>query len=230
MSAAPLKLISSMATREVLQALAREFEQATGQAVTATAAGGVDVAKRVEAGEAVDVVVLSSAAIDKLIGAGALVTGSRVDLVKSGVAVAVREGAARPDIATEDAVKRAVQAAQTVSYSTGPSGVHLEKVFARWGILEALRPRIVVPRPGVPVASLIASGTAALGFQQLSELMNVSGVTVVGPLPPAIQIITTFAGAITVQSTAQPAARALLEYLASAPTLEAKRRHGMDGA
>jgi len=111
----------------------------------------VDVARRVQAGEALDVVVLASNAIDKLIADGKALAGSRVDLVKSGVAIAVRAGAARPDIDTEEAVKCAVQAAKTLSYSTGPSGVYLEKMFERWGILADLRSRIVVPPPGVPV-------------------------------------------------------------------------------
>lgn len=230
MTSPPLKLLSSMATREVLSEFAGQFERTAAQPVSTEAAGGVDVAKRVQAGEALDVVVLASNVIDKLIGEGKLLPGSRVDLVKSGVAVAVHAGAEAPDISTEEAVKRAVTAAESVSYSTGPSGVHLEKVFARWGILEQIRPRIVVPRPGVPVASLIASGAAALGFQQLSELMSVPGVTVVGPLPPALQIVTTFSGGISVQCTAPQAARALLGYMASPQALEAKRRHGMDEA
>jgi molybdate transport system substrate-binding protein len=225
-----LKVLSSMATREVLGELARRFALATAQPVSTEAAGGVDVAKRVQAGEALDVVVLASDVIEKLIGEGKLLEASRVDLVKSGVAVAVRAGAALPDISTEDAVKRAVIAAPSVSYSTGPSGVHLEKVFARWGILGEIRPRVVVPRPGVPVASLVASGAAALGFQQLSELQNVAGVTVVGPLPPALQIVTTFSGGISVQCAAPQTARALLDYMASPEALEIKRRYGMDAA
>lgn len=226
----PLRLLSSMATREVLGALAAEYERSAAQPVRCEAGGGVDVAKRVQAGEAVDVVVLASNVIDKLIAEGRLLSGSRVDLVKSGVSVAVREGAPRPDISTEEAVRRAVIAAESVSYSTGPSGVHLEKVFARWGILETIRARIVVPRPGVPVASLIASGAAALGFQQLSELMNVPGVTVVGPLPPSIQTITTFSGGIASVCQAPQAAQALLAYMGSSAALEIKRRNGMDGA
>ncbi|MGH8149358.1 MAG: substrate-binding domain-containing protein [Steroidobacteraceae bacterium] len=228
MAARPLKLLSSMATRGVLQELAAQFERAASRPVVAEAAGGVDVAKRVQAGEAVDVVVLARNVIEKLMGEGKLLAGSRVDLVDSGVAVAVRAGAARPDISTEGAVRRAVMAAESVSYSTGPSGVHLEKVFQRWGILAAIRPRIVVPRPGVPVASLVAGGAAALGFQQLSELLNVEGVTVIGPLPPAIQIVTTFSGAISAQCAEPPAARALLDYMASPTALAVKRRHGME--
>lgn len=230
MSPHPLKLISSMAAREVLGELAAQFQRATGQPVTAEAAGGVDVAKRVQAGEALDVVVLASNAIEKLIAEGRLLAGSRVDLAKSGVAIAVRSGAAQPDVSTEDAVKRAVLAARTLSYSTGPSGVYLEKLFERWGILETIRNRIVVPPPGVPVGSLVASGVAELGFQQLSELMSLPGIEVIGPLPPAIQTLTTFSGGISVRCGAPEPARALLDYMASPAALDIKKKHGMDAA
>src|SRR5690349_17622088 len=133
MSEPPLQVISSMATRELLRELARDYSEATSTGVATEAAGGVDVAKRVERGDALEIVVLASNAIDKLIADRKVLAGSRVDLVKSGVAVAVRAGAPTPDIATEDALKRAVLRACTLSYSTGPSGAHLEKTFERWG-------------------------------------------------------------------------------------------------
>jgi molybdate transport system substrate-binding protein len=230
MTANPLKIISSMATREVLAELAARFQQDTGRTVTTEAAGGVDVAKRVQNGEAVDVVVLANNVIDKLIADGKLRTGSRVDLVKSGIAIAVRAGASRPDIATEEAVKRAVLAAQTLSYSTGPSGVYLEKMFERWGILADIKSRIVVPPPGVPVGSLVASGRVELGFQQLSELQNLAGIQVVGPLPPAIQSITVFSGGVSATSADAEAARALLAYMAAPVATGVKQKHGMDAA
>lgn len=219
-----------MATRELLTTLAAEYRRASGRDVTTEAAGGVDVAKRIDAGEAADVVVLAANAIDKLIAAGKLLAGSRRDLVRSGVSVAVRAGAAKPSIDTEEAVKSAVLAAKSLSYSTGPSGVYLEKLFERWGILERVRPRIVVPRPGTPVGSLVASGEAQLGFQQLSELMNLPGVEVVGPLPPAIQTITIFSGGVCGRSEDSIAARALLDFLASPVTAVIKHRHGMEPA
>jgi molybdate transport system substrate-binding protein len=229
-TAMPLKLISSMATREVLAELAARFQQDGGRPVATEAAGGVDVAKRVQNGEAMDVVVLANTAIDKLIAEGKLLAGSRVDLVKSGIAVAVRAGAPRPDIATEEAVKRAVLAAQTLSYSTGPSGVYLEKMFERWGIYADIKSRIVVPPPGVPVGSLVASGRVELGFQQLSELQNLAGIQVVGPLPPAIQSITVFSGAISATSADVASARALLAYMAEPAATSLKQKHGMDAA
>ena len=229
MTPRPLKLLSSMAVREVLAELVRDFTAQTGQPVVAAAAGGVEVAKRIQGGEAADVVVLSDTAIDKLIAAAQLRPG-RLDLVKSGVAIAVRSGAQQPDISTEMAVKAAVTDATSLSYSTGPSGVYLEKLFERWGILETLRPRIVVPPPGIPVGSLVADGRAALGFQQLSELLNVAGINVLGPLPAAIQTITTFAAGISVRCEQPQRAARLLDFLCRPAATGVKQRYGMEPA
>ena len=228
MTPGPLTLISSMATREVLGELVSRYQDAMAQPVATESAGGVEVAKRVQLGEAVDIVVLASNAIDKMIAEGRLLAGSRVDLVKSGIAIAVRKGAPRPDITSEGAVKHAVLAAKTLSYSTGPSGVYLEKIFARWGILDEIRGRIVVPPPGVPVGTLIANGAAEVGFQQLSELLNLPGVEVVGPLPSAIQTLTIFSGGVSANCSRPEAARALLEYMASPAASNVKLRHGME--
>ena len=224
-----LRVVSSMAARDVLAELITGFTAQTGHPVSAEAAGGVEVAKRIQAGEAADVVVLSDTAIDKLIAAAQLRAG-RVDLVKSGVAIAVRSGADRPDIGTEAAVRAAVSGASSVSYSTGPSGVYLEKLFERWGILEALRSRIVVPPPGTPVAALVADGRAALGFQQLSELLNVPGIEVLGPLPAAIQTITTFAAGISVRCEQPQLAAELLNYMRLPAAAAVKQRYGMEPA
>ncbi len=225
----PLTLLSSMAAREVLAELIKGFTAETGQSVAAEAAGGVEVAKRIQAGDSADVVVLSDTAIDKLIAGGQLRPG-RVDLVRSGVAIAVRSGALRPDISTEAAVRAAASAADSLSYSTGPSGVYLEKLFARWGILESIRPRIVVPPPGVPVGSLVAGGQAALGFQQLSELLNVAGIEVLGPLPEGIQTITTFSAGISVRCEQPQAAAQLLGYMRLPSATALKQRYGMEPA
>jgi len=226
MTQAPLKMISSMATRELLAALAERHQQQSGQVVRAEAGGGVDVAKRVDQGEAFDVVVLAASAIDKLIASGRVLPG-RVDLVESGVAVAVRKGAHRWPVTSEEDVRRAVQSATSLSFSTGPSGVYLEQLFRRWGIMDEVRPRIVVPPPGIPVGSLVADGKVELGFQQLSELMNLPGIDVLGPLPPAIQTLTIFSGGVCAASAAPAESRALLEFLASPAVAQIKRAHGM---
>jgi molybdate transport system substrate-binding protein len=226
-SPVPLLMLSSMAAREVLKELAGSYTQATGQPVQAVAAGGVDVAKRVRAGEAVDVVVLARNVIDELLAEGHL-RGSRVDLVRSGVGVAVRAGAARPAFVSESDVKQAVLGAGSVSFSTGPSGNYLQKLFERWGILEVVRQRIVIPPPGVPVASLVADGRAELGFQQLSELINAPGIEVLGPLPDEIQSMTIFSAGVGSASSRAAAAEALVAHLAAPAGAAVKRRFGME--
>ena len=226
----PLTGISSMATRQLLSELASDYQQRSGQTVQIESVGGVDATKRVAAGEVFDVVVLASDAMDKLIAAGHVQADSRVDLVHSGVAVAVRAGAPLPDLSSEAAVRAAVLAAPRLSYSTGPSGVALAQLFERWGIADEIRPRIVTPPPGVPVGSLLAKGEVDLGFQQLSELIHLPGITVVGALPVAIQITTTFTAGLCTTATQPHAARALLAFLASPEAHEAKRRQGMDPA
>lgn len=216
-----------MATRQLLAAVVARYRDETGQVVQIESVGGVEAAKRVEAGEAFDGVLLASNAIDKLVANGKAV-GPRVDFVHSGVAVAVKAGATQPDIGSEEAVKQAVLAASTLSYSTGPSGVALAKLFERWGIAEQVQPRIVVPPPGKPVGSLVASGEVALGFQQLSELKFLDGITILGPLPAAIQIDTVFSGAVATSASQADAARSFLAYLNS-PALDAlKVEQGME--
>jgi molybdate transport system substrate-binding protein len=222
----PLLMLSSMATRELLKELATRHTQAGGSPVDAQAAGGVDVARRVRAGEAVDVVVLASNVIDELIAEGHL-AGPRVDVVRSGIGIAVREGAPAPPVQTEAQLRAAVLAARTLSYSTGPSGTWLQRMFERWGVIDSLRERIVIPPPGTPVASLVAQGKVELGFQQLSELLGVAGVTVLGPLPPEIQSMTVFSGAVRA-SPATAAAQALLSFLAAPEHAGLKRSRGME--
>lgn len=226
-SSAPLVMLSSMAAREVLKSLGAAYTAAGGAAVDARAAGGVDVAKRVRAGEAVDVVVLASNVIDELISEGHL-TGTRVDLVRSGVGIAVPSGRAHPPVATEADVREAVLAAGTLSFSTGPSGTYLQKLFERWGILATVKERISIPPPGVPVASFVAEGRADLGFQQLSELIGAPGIDVLGPLPPTIQSMTVFSGGVAKASANPAAARALLESMTASSTADVKRRFGME--
>lgn len=219
-----------MATRLVLAELIAAWQQRSGVRVALESVGGVDAAKRVAAGEPFDLVFLASDAIDKLIAAGHVLAGSRVDLVRSGVAVAVRAGAPRPDIASEAALRAAVLGARSLGYSTGPSGVALAQLFERWGIAEQIRDRIVTPPPGVPVGSLVASGEVELGFQQLSELLPLPGITVLGPLPEAVQIVTIFSGGVCAAARQPQAARALLQALAAPETADIKRRHGMEPA
>jgi molybdate transport system substrate-binding protein len=159
-------------------------------------------------------------------------SGSRCDWVRSPVALAVRAGAAHPDIASEAALKAAVLAAPSLGFSTGPSGAYLNQLLVRWGIAEQVKSRIVVPPPGTPVGSLVARGEVALGFQQLSELIALPGIEVLGTLPPEVAYITTFSSGIA-QVIAHDAARvqavqAFLRFLSSVDVEDVKRRQGMD--
>ncbi|MBP7565204.1 MAG: substrate-binding domain-containing protein [Burkholderiaceae bacterium] len=223
-----LHIISSMATRQVLTDLIADYQKTSGAQVRLESVGGVDAAKRVQADEPFDGVILGSDALDKLIAAGKV--AGRTDLVNSPVAVAVKAGAPVPDLGSEDAVRRAVLAARTLSYSTGPSGVALAKLFERWGVMDEIRERIVTPPPGIPVGSLVAKGEVELGFQQLSELINLPGITLAGNLPADIAIVTTFSGGVAATSQQPDAVRALLAYLASPAASDAKRRQGMEPA
>jgi molybdate transport system substrate-binding protein len=225
-----LQGISSMATRQLLAELLALYAGQGGAALQLESVGGVDAAKRVQAGEAFDIVFLASDAIDKLVAAGHLDADSKLNLADSGVAMAVRTGAPRPDISSGDAVRAAVLEASSISYSTGPSGVALARLFEQWGIAEQIKPRIVTAPPGVPVGSLVAKGEVELGFQQLSELIALPGIDLLGNLPADIQITTTFSAAIASTSAHKAEARALLQFLTSEQAAAAIRRQGMEPA
>lgn len=222
--------ISSMATRQVLAELAAAWQQRSGDTVAIESVGGVDAARRVQAGERFDLVILASDAVDRLVASGHVQPGSRVDLVRSPVAVAVRAGAPRPDIATEAALREAVTRARSISYSTGPSGTHLQRLFERWGLTAALSARLVTPPPGVPVGSLVARGEVELGFQQLSELMHLEGIDVIGHLPEPVHFITTFSAGLCSGCTQPEAVHAMLRFMTSPEAAAAKQRHGMQPA
>lgn len=217
-----------MATRLVLADLVEQYERRSGQRVVVESVGGVAALARVQDGEPFDIVVLAADVIARLAAAGRVDADSCVDLARSGVAVAVAAGAARPEIGSEAAVRDAILAARSIGYSTGPSGAHLTRLFERWGIAGTIAPRIVQAPPGVPVGALIARGEVELGFQQMSELMHLPGIEVVGALPPAIQVMTVFAAAICTASSLPDAAGALLAFLASDSAESAKLAHGME--
>ena len=220
--------ISSMATRQVLNDLASEYEAKTGQRVAVESTGGVAALKRIEEGETFDIVVLASDAIDRLAVAGRIDAQSRVSIARSGVAIAVAAGAPHPRIDDEAAVREAVLAARSIGYSTGPSGVYLTRLFERWGIATKIASRIVQAPPGVAVGTLIARGEVELGFQQMSEMIGVAGIDVLGMLPPEIQTLTVFEGAVCANANEPTRARSFLAYAGSPDADATKALHGME--
>ena len=225
--AAAITGVSSMATRLILGELTRRYEAETGVAANITSMGGVDAAKLVREGEAVDMVVLASNVMSQLEAEGHVRQGSIRGFTRSGMAIAVRAGAEQPDIGSGEAVRRAVEAARRVGYSTGPSGDHLLKLCADWGIPGET---LVKAPPGVPVGKLVADGEADLGFQQLSELIHVPGLQVVGPLPPEIQAVTIFSAGVGAKSERAAQTEALIAFLAAPEADAIKREQGMEPA
>lgn len=219
--------VSSMATRLILGDLVRRYQEARGVAVTIRSMGGVDAAELVRAGEVTDIVIMASGPMAKLEADGFLVAGASAAFARSGMGLAIRAGAPHPDIHDADAVRRAVLGAGKVGYSTGPSGDHLLKLCQTWGVDPG---RLVKAPPGKPVVSLVAQGEADLGFQQLSELLGVPGVEVVGPLPPEIQATTVFTAGVCAKSSKPAETRALIAFLTSPEADAAKRLHGMEPA
>lgn len=223
----PLTGISSMATRQLLAELARVNAAAGGAPLSLESVGGVDAARRVQAGEPFDLVFLAADAIAKLIANGHVLADSRVDLVRSQVAVAVKTGDVAPNISTAEDVRRAVLSAASIGYSTGPSGSALLALFERWGIMTDVQGKLRQAPAGVPVAAMVARGEAALGFQQRSEMIDAPGIQVIGDLPREIAIETIFSGGVCSVSKRSDEARALLSNFAAPIHAACKHKHGM---
>jgi molybdate transport system substrate-binding protein len=226
--AAEIKVLSSNAIKQAYLELVPQFERTSEHKVATTFAGTQGIMSRMERGEVVDLVIMSSTGIDELIKQGKLAAGSRVDLVRSGIGVAVRAGAPKPDLGSSDALKRALLAAKSVAYSTGPSGVYITALLQRLGIADELKARIRIAPSGQPVGELIARGDAEIGFQQISELLPVAGIDYVGPLPAEIQHITVFSGGIHTGAREQEAAKALLKFLTAPAAVPVIKQKGLE--
>lgn len=222
-----IKVMASAAFKEAYLELVPEFERTTGHKVVTLWVPSVEMMRRLTGGETVDLVIMGASSIDELIKLGKLAADSRVDLAKSGVGVAVRAGAPKPDISSGDALKRALRAAKSIAYSTGPSGVYLVGLFERMGIAEELKPRIKQVK-GEPVGAVVARGDAEIGFQQMCELLPVAGIDLLGPLPADIQRITTFAAGLHVGALEPAAARALVRFLTAPTAVPVIRKKGME--
>ena len=224
---AEFTVMASAAFKEAYLELVPEFERATGHRVATIWTPSAQMMSRLKGGEIVDLVILAADAIDELIELGKLAAGSRVDLARSGVAAAVRAGAPRPDISSGEALKRAVLAAKSLVYSHGPSGVYLAGLFERMGIAEQLKPKVKLVQ-GEPAGAVVARGEAEIGFQQMSELLPVPGIDIVGPLSADVQRITVFSIGLHVSAKAPDAARALVKFMTAPAAAPVIRRKGME--
>lgn len=227
MSPSPeIKVMLSAAFKEAYLELVPQFERKTGSKVSSLWVPSVQIMSRLQAGEIVDVVILSAAALDELVARGRIDAGGRYDLAKSGIGVAVRSGAPKPDLSSAEALKRAVLSAKSIVYSTGPSGIYLAGLFERMGIAHAIASKVKQVQ-GEPAGACVARGEAEIGFQQISELLPVPGIDLVGPLPPDIQEITVFSAGVHASAKQPAAARALIAFFTSAAAAPVIERHGM---
>jgi molybdate transport system substrate-binding protein len=218
--AAEVRVMISGGLTAAYQALVPEFERVTGnKVITAygpsmgTTANAIPV--RLERGEPADVLILVGYALEDLIKQGKAVAGSRVDIVKSPIGVCVKSGAPKPDISSADSLKRALLAAKSVAYSDSASGVYVStEMFAKLGIADQMKDK-AKKIPATPVAEIVAHGDAEIGMQQISEMLPVAGVDIVGPLPADLQKITIFSAGIASVSKEPDAGKALIKFLAS---------------
>src|SRR5262249_41434749 len=226
--AAEIKVLSTQATEEAYRELVPQFEKASEHKVTTNFTGTLGAMKRLADGEAYDLLIMSSQSIDELTKSGKVVAGSRVDLAKSGVGVAVRKGAPKPDISTVDALKKTLLAAKSIGYSTGPSGVYVGAMFQKLGSAAEVTPKLKQTPTGVFVGSIIANGEAELGFQQVSELMHFPGLDYIGPLPAAVQLMTVFSSGIQTGAKEADAAKALVKFITAPAAASAYTKRGLE--
>jgi molybdate transport system substrate-binding protein len=228
--AAEIKVLSTQATQEAYLELVAQFEKASGHKATTAFTGTLNVQKRLASGERYDLIIMAGPAIDEQIKLGKVLAGSHVDFAKSGVGLAVRKGAAKPDIGSVEALKKTLLAVKSIGYSTGPSGLYMLSVFENLGIAGEVKGKLKQTPSGVFVGTLIASGETEVGFQQISELAHFAGIDYVGPLPGDLQRMTVFSTGIHAGATQAEAARALVKFLTAPAAASVIRKHGLEPA
>jgi len=229
-NAAEIQVISTRATEEVYGELVPQFEKASGHKVTTTFTGTLDLQKRIAAGERYDVIIIVDSAIDDFIKSGKVVPGSRVDIAKPSIGVGIRAGLPKPDISSVEALRKALLAAKSIGYSTGPSGDYLVGMLQKMAIADAVKAKLKQVPSGLLVGSIIATGEAEIGFQQANELSHFPGVDYLGLLPAEVQDITRRSGGIMVGAKEPDAAEALLKFISGPAAAAVIRKHGLDPA
>jgi molybdate transport system substrate-binding protein len=225
---ADIKVLSSIATREAYNELAPQFEKASGHKVTTTWAGTTAIMQKMAAGESHDLIIISGTELDELIRQGKVAADSRVTLARCGIGIAVRAGAPKPDASSAEALKKALLAAKTVGYTSGPSGVYMGKLIERMGIADQIKPKFKSVPSGGTIGTIVATGDCEIGFQQVSEIVHIPGVDFAGPLPPDVQHVTVFCCGVQSGAANTDAARSLASFLSSPGAAAVMKQHGLE--
>ena len=230
-AAAEIKVLSAGAYKAVVVALAPEFEQRTGHRIVVDNDTAGALAKRIEGGEAYDLVVVTPAVVTQLAKAGTAAAGAPTPLARVAIGVAVKEGAPKPDIGSVAAFQKALLDAKSVAYvdpaAGGSSGIYLDKLFETMGIADRIKPKAVLV-PGGLVATRVVSGEADIAIHQISEILAVPGAVLVGPIPAEIQNYTSYAGALSAAPRDAAAAQAFLAVLAGPQAAAVLQAKGME--
>lgn len=231
--AADIRLLAGSALEPVMQVLIPRFEQSTGHRVSADLDGAIgQMTRRIEAGEAADLVIVSGEQIDALERQGKVVRGSRADLAKLGVGVFVRKGASKPDIGTVEAFKQSMLAAKSIGYNDpaagAPVSIYLIGAFERLGISSAMTPKTVAFKQRSERFAAVARGDVEIGFNQMSEILAVPSVDLVGPLPAALQNYTLFSSGLVANGQQLGVARAFVAFLASPASVTVIKEKGFE--
>jgi molybdate transport system substrate-binding protein len=226
--AAEIKVLASGATKEVLDEVVPSFEKSSGDKVTVAFTGTANIKKRMAAGEVYDLVIAGAPDIDSFMQQGKVKTGSRTDLMKSGIGVAVRAGAPKPDISSGAALKKTLLGAKSVGYSSGPSGDYVTSLVERMGIADQVKSKMKQVPSGMRIGTLLETGEAEIGFQQISELIHATGIEYVGPLPSDVQKITIFSAGVHTAAQQPDAGAALVKALSGREAAGIIKRHGME--
>ena len=225
--AAEITVFSTNAVKTVLEELGPQFERASGHRLAFRFAPTSVLKAQIEKGEAFDLAILTAAAADDLIRQAKLAAATRVDVARSGMGVAIRKGAARPDLSSEEAFKRALLQAKSITYTgAGFSGPNLRKIFERFGIADEMKAKTRVASGNA--AEAVSRGEAELGFTQASEILHVTGAEFAGPFPPGVQVHTVFPAAVGTSAREPAAAQALIRFLTSPATAPVIKANGME--
>ena len=225
--AAEINVMSTVAFKDAYLEMLPAFERTSGHKVVTQWVPTVEVLRRIKAGETVDLVLMAANGLEDLAKAGKIESASQTPFVKSGVGMAVRAGAPRPDVSSVETFKRALLAAKSVGYSTGPSGSYLVGLFERLGIAADIKTKTKLIQ-GEPVGEFVARGEAEIGFQQIPEILPVKGIQYLGPLPAEIQYTTVFSAGLHTAARQADAARAWIKFLKTPEAAAFYKKYGME--